>query len=64
MDIQEVLHAVEELYYFRRFQEAIDFAAEILQGESRAVLDQDSLQLLEKYETKCRAKQEALDARV
>ncbi|KAJ2975200.1 hypothetical protein NQ176_g5646 [Zarea fungicola] len=56
LDIQEVLHAVEELYFFRRFQEAVDFSAQVLHGESRGVLDSDSLQLLEKYEAKCRAK--------
>ncbi|KAJ6780611.1 hypothetical protein PWT90_03495 [Aphanocladium album] len=56
MDIQEVLHAVEELYFFRRYQEAVDFSGEILQGDSRGVLDAESLQLLEKYEVKCKAK--------
>ncbi|KAM3532300.1 hypothetical protein NHJ13051_000286 [Beauveria bassiana] len=63
LDIQEVLHAVEELYFFRRYNEAIDFAAQVLQGESRAALDSDSLQLLEKYDAKCKAKQATLDAR-
>ncbi|KAJ3475131.1 hypothetical protein NLG97_g9562 [Lecanicillium saksenae] len=56
MDIQEVLHAVEELYFFRRFQEAVDFTVQVLQGESRGVLDADSLQLLEKYQVRCKAK--------
>ncbi|EGX88411.1 hypothetical protein CCM_08455 [Cordyceps militaris CM01] len=65
MDVQELLHAVEELYFFRRYQEAADFAAQALQGESRAALDGDeALPLLQKYEAKCRAKQQALDARV
>lgn len=56
MDIQEVLHAVEELYYFRRYHDAIEFTAKILNGESREVLDAESLQLLEKYDTKCKEK--------
>lgn len=62
MDIQELLHAVEELYFFRRYTEAIDFTAQVLQGESRAALDSDSVQLLEKYEAKCKVKQDALNA--
>ncbi|OAR00497.1 hypothetical protein LLEC1_00820 [Akanthomyces lecanii] len=62
MDIQEMLHAVEELYFFRRYGEAIDFTAQVLQGESRAALDSDSVQLLEKYEAKCKVKQQALTA--
>ncbi|EJP67520.1 uncharacterized protein BBA_03300 [Beauveria bassiana ARSEF 2860] len=50
-------------HFFRRYNEAIDFAAQVLQGESRAALDSDSLQLLEKYDAKCKAKQATLDAR-
>ncbi|OAA70075.1 hypothetical protein LEL_09891 [Akanthomyces lecanii RCEF 1005] len=61
MDIQELLHAVEELYFFRRYEEAIDFTAQILQGDSKAALDSDSVQLLEKYEAKCKVKQDALN---
>ncbi|KGQ09642.1 hypothetical protein BBAD15_g5026 [Beauveria bassiana D1-5] len=53
LDIQEVLHAVEELYFFRRYNEAIDFAAQVLQGESRAALDSDSLQVLENDTPTC-----------
>lgn len=62
MEIQELLHAVEELYFFRRYQEAIDFSARVLNGDSRDALDDESLQLLEKYQAKCKAKQEALRA--
>ncbi len=58
MDVQELLHAVEELYFFRRYDEAVEFVALVLQGESRAALDSDSLQLLETYAAKCRAKRD------
>ncbi|XWX01633.1 hypothetical protein V2A60_009661 [Cordyceps javanica] len=66
MDVQELLHAVEELYFFRRYREAADLAAEVLSGGggSGAALDADSRQLLEKYEAKCRAKQEASGVRL
>ncbi|OAA56891.1 hypothetical protein ISF_07407 [Cordyceps fumosorosea ARSEF 2679] len=60
MDIQELLHAVEELYFFRHYREAAELAAQALQEESRPALDADALRLLEKYETKCRAKHETL----
>lgn len=58
MDVQELLHAVEELYFFRRYDEAVEFVALVLQSESRAALDSDSLQLLETYAAKCRAKRD------
>ncbi|KAK0387341.1 hypothetical protein NLU13_5654 [Sarocladium strictum] len=54
--VQEVVHAVEELYYFRRFQEAADLAERVLR-ESTALDDHGEVrQLLESYEKRCRSK--------
>ncbi|KAL2687053.1 hypothetical protein Neosp_004604 [[Neocosmospora] mangrovei] len=54
MDIQEVIHAVEELYFFRRYHEAAQLATEALSGSDG--LDRDSQQLLEVYQGKCHKK--------
>ncbi|KAF5019132.1 hypothetical protein F66182_8868 [Fusarium sp. NRRL 66182] len=51
MDIQEVIHAVEEHYFFRRYQEAEKLASDALIGSEG--LDKDSRQLLETYQDKC-----------
>mgnify|MGYP005988983613 FL=1 len=56
--VQEILHAVEELYFFRRWKEATEFLTEVLDGESAAALDNDTLVLLRKYETKCKQRLE------
>jgi hypothetical protein len=54
--VQEVVHAIEELYYFRRFQEAADLAERILR-ESEGLEDHGDVQrLLESYEKRCRDK--------
>lgn len=50
-EAQAVVHAVEELYFFRRYQEAGDFAGKVLQDSDG--LDQDTKTLLKYYETKC-----------
>ncbi|KAM3511964.1 hypothetical protein MY11210_004364 [Beauveria gryllotalpidicola] len=50
-------------YFFRRYNEAAIFAAQILQGKSRTALDSDSRRLLSKYHAKCKVKQAALEAR-
>lgn len=54
MDIQELIHAVEELYFFRRYHEAAQLATEALAGSDG--LDRDSRQLLEVYQGKCQSK--------
>ncbi|KAM0215928.1 hypothetical protein ACHAPA_008535 [Fusarium lateritium] len=51
MDIQEVIHAVEEYYFFRRYSEAEHLASDILVASEG--LDPDSRQLLETYQAKC-----------
>ncbi|KAF5234112.1 hypothetical protein FANTH_12338 [Fusarium anthophilum] len=56
MDIQEVIHAVEEHYFFRRFRAAEQLAAEALKDGQG--LDRDSRQLLEAYRDRCHEKHE------
>ncbi|KAF4963774.1 hypothetical protein FSARC_8257 [Fusarium sarcochroum] len=51
MDIQEVIHAVEEHYFFRRYKEAEQLASDALVGSDG--LDRDSRQLLITYQEKC-----------
>jgi hypothetical protein len=50
--LQELLHAVEELYFHRRFEEAAQFIREVLTGGS-GVSDADTRDLLLAYERKC-----------
>ncbi|GKT49019.1 uncharacterized protein ColSpa_09200 [Colletotrichum spaethianum] len=50
--LQELLHAVEELYFLRRFEEAAAFARRVLEG-SDAALDRDTKEMLTRYEEKC-----------
>lgn len=55
---QELLHAVEELYFFRRYGDAAAFIRSVLdeqQGTSNG-LDEETRNLLTYYETKCKAK--------
>jgi hypothetical protein len=54
MDIQEVIHAVEEHYFFRRFKEAEELANEALSTSTG--LDKDSKQLLQVYQDKSHQK--------
>ncbi|TDZ53882.1 hypothetical protein CTRI78_v006681 [Colletotrichum trifolii] len=53
--LQELLHAVEELYYFGRFDEGASFARRVLDG-SGAALDRDTREMLGRYEAKCRGR--------
>ncbi|KAI3542444.1 hypothetical protein CMEL01_00876 [Colletotrichum melonis] len=55
--LQELLHAVEELYFLRRFGEAAAFARRVLDG-SEAALDRDTKETLVRYEEKCRGRME------
>jgi hypothetical protein len=53
-----VLHAVEELYFFRRYQEGAEFARRVLEGEDgeSGGLDEDTRKLLSYYEGRCAQK--------
>ncbi|KAK2022991.1 hypothetical protein LX32DRAFT_645009 [Colletotrichum zoysiae] len=53
--LQELLHAVEELYFSRRFAEAAAFARRVLDG-SDAALDRDTRGTLARYEEKSRGR--------
>lgn len=69
-ETQALLHAVEELYYFRRFEEGADFARKALgdegeagEAESEAAkLDTDTIRLLKHYESRCRERSAAAKA--
>ncbi|KAJ4133442.1 hypothetical protein NW768_005028 [Fusarium equiseti] len=50
MDIQEVIHAVEEHYFFRRYKEAEQLADDALSTSTG--LDKDSMQVLKVYREK------------
>lgn len=56
--IQEVIYAAEELYFFRRFAEAVDFLSKVLsQGDDRSeAFDNETRALLTVYKQKCEAK--------
>ena len=51
---QRILHAIEELYYLRRYGEAMSVASSALKGR----LQEDFQKLLIGYEEKCRDKME------
>ncbi|KFH46175.1 hypothetical protein ACRE_030230 [Hapsidospora chrysogenum ATCC 11550] len=53
--IQEVLYAAEELYFFRRFEEAATFLGKVLaEGNTESeALDQETRVLLINYKQKC-----------
>ncbi|KAK0635841.1 hypothetical protein B0T17DRAFT_517407 [Bombardia bombarda] len=55
-DIQELLHAVEELYFFRRYDEAVRFLHDVLGGDEddkASCLDNDTKTQLRYYKAKC-----------
>ena len=60
-DAQALLHAVEELYYFKRFREGVDFVRRVLDHSVEA-LDEDTRTTLEYYAAKCRSRAEAVAA--
>lgn len=56
-EAQTLIHAVEELYFFGRYDEAAAFIHRILDGTRPAAgLDDDTKDLLRLYEDKCRKK--------
>ncbi|KAI8946971.1 hypothetical protein F4801DRAFT_30092 [Xylaria longipes] len=53
-EVQTLLHAVEELYFFRRFSEGARFARSVIDDDGGAgKLDEDTLKTLLYYERKC-----------
>ncbi|KAG5928956.1 hypothetical protein E4U42_007588 [Claviceps africana] len=56
MHTQEVIHAVEELYFHRKFQLAIDLVDRAFGHNGEASVDSDSRQLLTAYRKKCQHK--------
>lgn len=61
---QEVLHAVEELYFFRRYEEAALFVERIFSeetGKEEKSLDADTQKLLRLYEDRARARMGVVD---
>ncbi|KAI2625651.1 hypothetical protein GGR54DRAFT_509106 [Hypoxylon sp. NC1633] len=63
-EAQALLHAVEELYFFRRYAEGAQFVRAVLDGhrdgeeEGTPGLDDDTRKLLRYYEKKCDEKTE------
>lgn len=51
--IQEVCYAAEELYFFKRYQEAKEFLEEVLSGGSDEAFDEDTRRMLEAYHKRC-----------
>ncbi|KAI0479837.1 hypothetical protein F4859DRAFT_451262 [Xylaria cf. heliscus] len=53
-EVQTLLHAVEELYFFRRFSEGARFARSVIDDDGGArKLDEDTRKTLLYYERKC-----------
>ncbi|KAJ2971779.1 hypothetical protein NUW58_g9320 [Xylaria curta] len=52
-EVQTLLHAVEELYFFRRFSEGARFARSVIDDAGAGKLDGDTLKTLLYYEKKC-----------
>ncbi|KAJ4395911.1 hypothetical protein N0V93_000127 [Gnomoniopsis smithogilvyi] len=51
---QELLHAVEELYFYKRFDEAVAFIGRVFEGAPDAQgLDGEVREMLRAYERKC-----------
>ncbi|KAK4211427.1 hypothetical protein QBC37DRAFT_426928 [Rhypophila decipiens] len=56
-EAQEILHAVEELYFFRRYTEGLDFTQRVLGDEhssSSCPLDDETKSLLKYYGERCK----------
>ncbi|KAM0453404.1 hypothetical protein ACHAPV_006185 [Trichoderma viride] len=60
--VQEVLHAAEELYFFRRYQEVVDLVSRVLTPEGdKGGLDEETRQILSMYQSRCRQKMKQND---
>ncbi|KAL7901562.1 hypothetical protein HDV64DRAFT_241409 [Trichoderma sp. TUCIM 5745] len=60
--VQEVLHAAEELYFFRRYQEVVDLVSRVLTPEGdKGGLDEETRQILSIYQSRCRQKMKQND---
>lgn len=51
---QTILHAIEELYFFRRYAEALQVVRDVLRGD----LGEDFRKLVKKYEARCEGRLE------
>lgn len=55
----ELLHAVEELYFYRRFADGVTLVDKMFEGEGGGEgLDKDTRETLHTYAKKCREKME------
>ncbi|KAK3957027.1 hypothetical protein QBC32DRAFT_329412 [Pseudoneurospora amorphoporcata] len=52
-EAQEILHAVEELYFFRRYEEAVALIQKIWADAGENLFDKDTTGLLRLYERRC-----------
>ena len=50
---QELVHAVEELYFFKRYDEAAALVRRVFSEGNGDVLDRESKKLLRDYESRC-----------
>jgi len=49
VESQKILHAIEELYFFKRYKEALNITQQVLEGE----LMDEFRKVLEDYERRC-----------
>ncbi|KAK4180542.1 hypothetical protein QBC36DRAFT_204433 [Triangularia setosa] len=56
---QDLLHAVEELYFYRRYNEAVGFLERIWTDAGEDKIDGETRELLRKYEGRCKTGLEA-----
>lgn len=52
IESQKILHAIEELYFFRRYDEALNVTMKALEGE----LSAEFRKILEDYQRRCQVK--------
>ncbi|KAK4199352.1 hypothetical protein QBC40DRAFT_228014 [Triangularia verruculosa] len=51
---QDLLHAVEELYFYKRYTEAITFLERIMERDDQ--IDRETRELLRKYDGRCKSR--------
>lgn len=54
-----MLHAVEELYFYRRYPDGIRFVKKIMADGGEQKIDLETRELLRKYEGRCKSKLES-----